>query len=163
METAFQLGSVGIILGAPLANSSGLIQFAPLENIGIRLALILLVVASTRLSPLTTCLTSLAVFSLFMERNFTVLASLPNQQPHFPDSRQGIPVKANPLPAIKETLTYMDHDSDGLAVAETHGSEGGTTEKLFEETSDLQDSNPRLPEGPTSDQAPSFFTSHRIH
>lgn len=162
METAFQLGSIGIILGAPLANSSGLIQFAPLENLVIRLALVLLVLASTRLSPLTTLLTMLAVFSLFMERNFTVLASLPNQQPHFPDSRQGVPVKANPLPAIKETVTYADHDSDGLAIAESHGSEGGLQEKYFEEATDLQDSNPRLPEGPVNREAPSFFQTKQL-
>ena len=162
METAFQVGSIAIVLGAPLANSNGVLDFAPLDNLVIRLALILLVLASTKLSPLTALLTMLAVFTLFMERNFRILSSLPNQQPHFPDSRQGVPVKANPLPAIKETISYSDHESDGLAIPETHGSEAGITEKYFEEASDLQDSNPRLPEGPLNRGAIPFYKSNDL-
>ncbi len=161
MEPALQLGSVAVILGAPLANSGGLIQFAALENLGIRLALVLLVLASTRFSPLTSVLVFLGVFSLFMERNFTVLASLPNQQPHFPDSRQGIPVKAPPRTPVQNTVPYSDTENDGLAVADAHP-EGQISERYFEEASDIQDSNPRLPEGPTNDKAVGFFESKNL-
>jgi hypothetical protein len=160
MDTAIQLGSIGIILGAPIANSSGLLNFSPLDNLGLRLALILLVLGATKLSPLTAILTMLAVFSLFMERNFTVLAKLPNQQPHFPDSRQGIPSKAESLPAIQMSPSTITDEQDGLAIADTHDS--STTEKYFEEASDLQDSNPRLPEGPSNDKAVSFYESKQL-
>ncbi len=160
MDTAIPLTSVAIILGAPYVAQKGLVSFAPLESIVLRGLLIAAVLGALQTGALNACLAFLAVATLLIERNHEILTKMPNQMPHWPDNRQGVPVKAAPLRATEESMPYEPQDDSGLAVVESHGET--VTAHEFEETKDLGDSIPRLQEAPDVDAAPSFYGARQL-
>jgi hypothetical protein len=160
MDTAIPLTSVAIILGAPYAAQKGLVSFAPLESLVLRGLLVLAVLGALQTGALNACLVFLAVATLLIERNHEVLTQLPNQMPHWPDNRQGVPVKAAPRTATEESMPYEAQEEAGLAVVESHGET--TAVREYEEAKDLEDSIPRLQEAPDVDAAPSFYGTRQL-
>lgn len=146
---AIPIVSGTIILGAPLLSNAGLVNFAVVENPWVRLIIVVIVLAAVRTNALNACLAILAAVTLFSERNHEILTGLSSLAGSIgaPASAGGVPVKALPLTPEHETHAYEPAQAE-------HPSE---KDELYEDSTDLGDSNPRLKEAPDSENAPGFF------
>jgi hypothetical protein len=135
--------SVAIILGTPWLSHSG-VSLAIVDNLLVRLLLVAFVLYAIRCSPLCGVLALLAVVTLVLERNAQLITLLPGQTPVWPKTNQGYPLKAAPLTPEVEAVHYDFHQEEqGVAVGE----------HMFESAKDIEDSNPRLQEGPHGSDA----------
>jgi len=129
--------SLAIILLAPWFSSHG-VNFSGVGNIIVRLVLVGAILAAIYTGPLEGILVLLAVVTLLIERNHQILSRFPTQQP--PSLRvENVGVFGQPYsqPIQREVVKY-----EPVQESETLG---------------LNDSNPRLPEGPNNQDAVSFF------
>ncbi len=140
-------GSVVVILGAPILATKGF-SFSFVENILVRLALVVLVGYAVRLGPMPGLFTLLAVLTLLIEQNHLLLTSLPYQQPELAMPRDTSFTIATPDSPTTETL-HFNHpiDDKGLSVGD----------KEFELATDLQDNIPDIPVPPQGEASAKFF------
>jgi len=137
-----------VILISPILSQ---LSFTLLQNTLIRLVAIILVLLAIRRDPLFGLLTLLAVFSLFIERSHFILTNLPGiPSTHVPADSPGKPIKATP------------HTPIALVEPASHTDSSFDKESDFESAEDLSDNNPKLHEGPSSDDAPQFFESRGL-
>jgi hypothetical protein len=150
--------AISVILLAPILSKLG-VSFVFAEDIVFRLALVLLVIYAVRQNSFSGILTMLAAFSLLTERNHELLTGLPFQKPIWPASPNSSPFTPPFLTPETETVHYdVPHtETEGVTVSEVHGEH--TTEKEYEDSSDLSDNIPRLSEAPSSEDAPLFYQS----
>jgi hypothetical protein len=140
-------GSVAVILGAPILATKGF-SFSFVENILVRLVLVVLVAYAIRQGPLPGLLTLLAVLTLLIEQNHLLLTSLPYQQPELTMPTDTSFTIATPDPVDLETLHYNHPIEDkGLSVGD----------KEYEIASDLQDNIPDIPVPPQGEASARFF------
>jgi len=129
-----------IILGAPILASMGF-KFSFVENILVRLFMVGAVIYAIQKDTLLGLLTLLAVVTLLIERNQAIITSLPSNA-KVSQQRNLYPM-APPqdiFTHIKDTEVYDDSEVHNASVS-------------------LEDSIPDLKEGPTNQDAPSFFKS----
>jgi hypothetical protein len=155
--------SLLLILGAPMATARG-VTWGLTENLFVRLALVFYVVMNIRLGALPGLLSLLAVFSLYIERSYLLLTTFPNQQPKGWIIPQYGSATTTPLPFEEpkgdDGMNYEPEDEKGLSVVEKHGE---VTEEVEFEKTHMDDSNPRLEEGPQgSDEGTAFFEEHGL-
>jgi hypothetical protein len=142
-------GSIVTILGAPILATKGF-SFSFVENILVRLALVVLVGYAIRQGPLPGLLTLLAVLTLLIEQNYLLLTSFPYQQPELTMPKDTSYSIAEPDSITPETLHYNHPIEDkGLSVGD----------KEYEIASDLQDNIPDLPVPPQGEASAKFFES----
>jgi len=169
MESAV---AVLVILGTPVVGSHG-ISFQIVDNILVRLLLLVTVVFSIRQGAMPGLLTFLAVYTLLLERNHQLLTLLPNQAPQWPSNNYGTPIQAAaPLVGLKESIAYEPHDSQDTHPMTDHPIENSNHDKspqgespdikVLEAAEDLRDNIPRLEEAPHTDDAPSFYNSRNL-
>ena len=169
MESAV---AVLVILGTPVAGSHG-ISFQLVDNILIRLLLLVTVVFSIRQGAMPGLLTFLAVYTLLLERNHQLLTLLPNQAPQWPSNNYEMPIQAAVPPGVlKDSIAYEPHDSQDTHSMTAHPIEeyndknspvGESPDiKVLEAAEDLQDNIPRLQEAPDTNAAPSFYNSRGL-
>jgi len=151
MEAVVPAVAVSIIIGAPLLH--GFASFYFVENILVRLLLVLAVALAVRQGPMEGLLVFLAVMTLITERNHEVLTILPAQGPHFPSNNQGVPMQAPPLVGVPTTVHYVPAASH----QQPQPKEGSTMDDKFEGAADIKDSNPRLSAAPDMRAAPAFY------
>jgi hypothetical protein len=143
-------GSVLTILGAPILATKGF-SFSFVENIFVRLALVVLVAYAIRQGPMPGLLTLLAVLTLLIEQNHLLLTSLPYQQAEIPMPKDTSFTIAAPDSVDIETLHYNHPIEDkGLTAF---------GDKEYEIASDLQDNIPDLPVPPQGEASAKFFES----
>lgn len=130
-----------IIVGAPILASMGF-KFAFVENILVRLLMVGAVIYAIQKDTLLGLLTLLAVVTLLIERNQAIVTSLPGSNAKISQERNLYPMKAptDIFTHIKETESYDNNDVNDATVS-------------------YEDSIPDLKEGPTNQDAPSFFKS----
>lgn len=163
MEAVVPAVAVSIIIGAPLLH--GFASFYFVENILVRLLLVLAVALAVRQGPMEGLLVFLAVMTLITERNHEVLTILPAQQPHWPSNNQGVPVQAPPLVGVPTTVHYVPVAAVAPApvaalqqpLQQPPPKEGSTMDDKFEGAADIQDGIPRIPAAPGMKGAPAFY------
>ena len=130
-----------IIVGAPILASMGF-KFAFVENIIVRLLMVAAIIYAIQKDTLLGLLTLLAVVTLLIERNQAIVTSLPGSNAKISQERNLYPMKASTdiFTHIKETDSYDNNDVNDASVT-------------------YEDSIPDLKEGPTNQDAPSFFKS----
>ncbi len=146
--------SLLVIILAPSLKSVG-VDFAFTENLFVRLALVLYVVMNIRLGALPGLLSLLAVFTLYIERSHLLLATFPNQKPIWPGPKGGqATTVALPFEEPKGTEAhYEPAEEKSMTLAD-----GSSYERA-----DIEDSNPRLEEGPQgSEEGTDFFEEHGL-
>jgi len=152
MEAVIPALAVTVIIAAPLLH--GFLSFSFVENILVRLLMVIAVVLAVRKGPMEGLLVALAVMTLIIERNQDVLSRLPNQQPQWPSNNPGMPVQAAPLVGVAETVSYVPRAFTNPPVQPI---EGSTADNKFETAGGLRDSIPRLPAAPLTNAAQSFY------
>jgi hypothetical protein len=127
-----------IIVGAPILASMGF-KFSFVENILVRLLMVGAVIYAIQKDTLLGLLTLLAVVTLLIERNQAIITSLPSNA-KISQQRNLYPMKApqDIFTHIKDFEVYEDNEVHNASVT-------------------LEDSIPDLKEGPTNQDAPSFF------
>jgi hypothetical protein len=127
-----------IIVGAPILASMGF-KFSFVENILVRLLMVGAVIYAIQKDTLLGLLTLLAVVTLLIERNQAIITSLPSNA-KVSQQRNLYPMKApqDIFTHIKDFEVYEDNEVHNASVT-------------------LEDSIPDLKEGPTNQDAPSFF------
>ena len=155
MEAVVPAVAVSIIIGAPLLH--GFASFYFVENILVRLLLVLAVALAVRQGPMEGLLVFLAVMTLITERNHEVLTILPAQQPHWPSNNQGVPVQAPPLVGVPTTVHYVPAAALQQPLQPPPPKEGSTMDDKFEGAADMQDGIPRIPAAPGMKGAPAFY------
>ena len=130
-----------IIVGAPILASMGF-KVAFVENIIVRLLMVAAIIYAIQKDTLLGLLTLLAVVTLLIERNQAIVTSLPGSNAKISQERNLYPMKASTdiFTHIKETDSYDNNDVNDASVT-------------------YEDSIPDLKEGPTNQDAPSFFKS----
>ena len=154
MNGTFNGIAVALILAIPFLSAKG-VSFGFMENILVRLLAVGAVLYAIRLGPMAGILAMLVVVSLFIERNHQMLTTLPNQKPMWPSNHPLTLTQVPPMLPTPETHSYHPTEDHGSSVEERHGEE--VKEDLYETTSDLGDSNPRLGEVPQGESAGSFY------
>ena len=153
MDSLYTAIPILVILIAPLLS----IPFSFIQNILVRLLLIIAIILATRRGPLIALFTMLAVFTLIVERNHFILTHLPGiPSVHVPSNGPGKPSKA--IPHSPDTLYEPPHPSD----EDSYSVNIEKKDSLFESADDLYDNNPKLDEAPSSSDAPSFFESRGL-
>jgi len=132
-----------VILGAPILASTGF-KFSFVENILARILMVGVLIYAIQKDTLLGLLTLLAIVTLLVERNQAVITSLPGGSAvaKISQERNLYPMKApqDIFTHIKDTEVYDDSDVHNASVT-------------------LDDNIPDLKEGPTNQEAPSFFKS----
>ncbi len=139
--------------------TSHMISYNFVGNILVRLLIVAGVFYAIRIGPMYGLLALLGAVSLLTERSHQILTSFPNQQAKLPigAGQEGVPQQLPFDTPEGETIHYESpHEEDGKAVLETHG-ENHVKEVLYEESSDIQDSNPRVPSIQEGEAAASFY------
>lgn len=143
----YELIPLLVIIGAPILRSFGF-TFGFVENILTRILLVAAIIYAVLIkkNPFFAILTFLAVFTLLIERNQELLSSLPNQKPILKpivEYQKQAPYASNPFTYVKETVDFNEVDSKADA-------------------SNLDDNIPDLKEGPSNQDAPSFFKNNGL-
>jgi hypothetical protein len=131
-----------IILGAPILSANG-VSFSFVENIFIRIGMVLLLIYAVNQDILFGILTLLAIVTLLIERNQQLVKTIPKNIMISP-RRDLYPMKA---PYMLETQMKMQMQTQ-QPVEITENS-----------ATNLEDNIPDLKEGPNRHDAPSFFKS----
>jgi hypothetical protein len=129
-----------IILGAPILSANG-VSFSFVENIFIRIGMVLTLIYAVNQDILFGILTLLAIVTLLIERNQQLVKTIPKNIMISP-RRDLYPMKA---PYMLETQTQMQTQQP-LEISENSAT-------------NLGDNIPDLKEGPNRHDAPSFFKS----
>ena len=149
MDAATTIGSLIIIVGAPLLPSFGFV-----ENNLVRMILVAVMAYAAYKSPVLGILAFLAAFTLLVERNHELITKLPNQKPKFPTGDYGYPIQAEKHMPVTSTSSYIPESVNDLE-----------KEKPFEESDSalgLRDSIPRLSAAPLTDDAPNFYKTKNL-
>jgi hypothetical protein len=131
-----------IILGAPILSANG-VSFSFVENIFIRIGMVLLLICAVNQDIFLGILTLLAIVTLLVERNQQIVKTIPKNIMISP-RRDLYPMKA---PYMLETQMKMQMQTQ-QPVEITENS-----------ATNLEDNIPDLKEGPNRHDAPSFFKS----
>jgi len=131
-----------IILGAPILSANG-VSFSFVENIFIRIGMVLLLICAVNQDIFLGILTLLAIVTLLVERNQQIVKTIPKNIMISP-RRDLYPMKA---PYMLETQMQMQTETQ-QPVEITENS-----------ATNLEDNIPDLKEGPNRHDAPSFFKS----
>ena len=131
-----------IILGAPILSANG-VSFSFVENIFIRIGMVLLLIYAVNQDIFLGILTLLAIVTLLVERNQQIVKTIPKNIMISP-RRDLYPMKA---PYMLETQMKMQTQTQ-QPVEITENS-----------ATNLEDNIPDLKEGPNRHDAPSFFKS----
>ena len=123
--------ATAVVIGAPWLRSMGF-SFQLVSNPAVRALGIAALVGATQVGAFPALLTLLAVFTMLTERNHEVLTTLAPVSSTVDWTTPAMPMMATPSAT---TQSYLDEEDDLL----------------------LADSNPRLPPGPSSTDAPAFF------
>jgi hypothetical protein len=131
-----------IILGAPILSANG-VSFSFVENIFIRIGMVLVLIYAVNQDIFLGILTLLAIVTLLVERNQQIVKTIPKNIMISP-RRDLYPMKA---PYMLETQMQMQIQTQ-QPVEITENS-----------ATNLEDNIPDLKEGPNRHDAPSFFKS----
>lgn len=129
-----------IILGAPILSANG-VSFSFVENIFIRIGMVLLLICAVNQDIFLGILTLLAIVTLLVERNQQIVKTIPKNIMISP-RRDLYPMKA---PYMLETQMQMQTQQP--------------VEITENSATNLEDNIPDLKEGPNRHDAPSFFKS----
>lgn len=144
------LAAIATIVIAPILSNQN-VSFSFVQNILVRLLLIIAILIAIRKGPLTGLLTMLAVFTIITERNHQILMNLPGlPSSRVPSEGPGVPIKARPLTPRKQN---PHTESIGISVSENND------EIFYESAEDIHDNNPELEKGPSNDEAVDFYES----
>jgi len=127
-----------IILGAPILSANG-VSFSFVENIFIRIGMVLLLIYAVNQDIFLGILTLLAIVTLLVERNQQIVKTIPKNIMISP-RRDLYPMKA---PYMLETQMQTQQPVEITENSATN----------------LEDNIPDLKEGPNRHDAPSFFKS----
>jgi len=127
-----------IILGAPILSANG-VSFSFVENIFIRIGMVLLLISAVNQDIFLGILTLLAIVTLLVERNQQIVKTIPKNIMISP-RRDLYPMKA---PYMLETQTQTQQPVEITENSATN----------------MEDNIPDLKEGPNRHDAPSFFKS----
>lgn len=130
-----------IILGAPILSANG-VSFSFVENIFIRIGMVLLLICAVNQDIFLGILTLLAIVTLLVERNQQIVKTIPKNIMISP-RRDLYPMKA---PYMLETQMQMQMQTQAVEITENSAT-------------NLEDNIPDLKEGPNRHDAPSFFKS----
>ena len=131
-----------IILGAPILSANG-VSFSFVENIFIRIGMVLLLICAVNQDIFLGILTLLAIVTLLVERNQQIVKTIPKNIMISP-RRDLYPMKA---PYMLETQMQMQTETQQpVEITENSATK-------------LEDNIPDLKEGPNRHDAPSFFKS----
>jgi len=165
--------AVLVIIGAPILGSNG-ISFEIVDNILIRLLMLMVVILSIRQGPMPGLLVFLATYTVLLERNNQLLTFLPRQKFRIPIMNVGLPVQAPLLVPNKKEFSYEPknvsttvlreiEDSHAVVHYDDKSPEGESTDiKVVEGAEDLKDNIPHMPEAPRADKAPEFYSSRNL-
>jgi hypothetical protein len=159
LDTVFVYTSIAVVLLTPIVSSLN-VPWYLLDTFLVKVLLFSLIVVAITLGPLPGLFTTLAVVTLFFERNRHRLAtSLPAGTP------STYKVQGSPVPPLAPTFTSIDyspHTDNGEEMIDH--SKDDPYEVFYEhapESSGL-DHKDVLLEAPRSDSAPAFYKEHGL-
>ena len=155
--------SVIIIVGAPILSSMD-VSFLFVGHMFTRLLLLAYLLYAVSKGPMSGLLAFLAVFTLLLERNQEIITKFPYQAPGRLSSGSLLSEGAGGGAAAPAAAEAEAEAGAVLPLQPTNAVKvyDSPANKEKADATDLQDSNPRLAEGPKAKDAISFYTNKGI-